>query len=380
MKIDAVVIGSGFSGSVIANLLATRDNKRVLVVEKSNHVGGNCYDYRDKNSIIIHKYGPHLFHTDYKDVVDFLEQFGELEPYQHRVLGFIDGKYLPLPFNLNSIYELFSPELARKLEKKLLKNFAYGARVPILELLESDDEDLKFLAEFVYEKVFLNYTMKQWGVKPDEIDKSVTARVPIVVSRDDRYFHDKYQFVPKEGYTQIIQNMLNHPNIKLMLQTNYHDICELKDDNFYLFGKKFDGKVIYTGGLDELFEYEFGELPYRSLNLVFQEKDVQFYQKASVVNYPNSYDFTRITEFKHIHPAHSNKSIILKEYPQEHKTDENIPYYPILVDENLKKYEKYKEKAKSIKNLIILGRLAEYRYYDMDDVIKKAFEMYKHKL
>ena len=376
---DYIVIGAGFAGSVIAERIANVLNKKVLIIEKRNHVGGNCYDYKDENGIIVHKYGPHLFHTDYKAVFDYLSNFTDWNIYHHKVLAFIDGKKVPTPFNLNTIEQLFPQALAQKLQEKLLKKYKYGSKVPILELKKEEDKDLKFLADFIYEKVFKNYTAKQWGMRPEDIDLEVTARVPVYISRDNRYFTDKYQAIPKEGYTKIFERMLNHPNIKLMLNTDFKEVLgiDLKSKKIYFFGQEFKGKVIFTGMIDELFNYKFGELPYRSLNLKFETLDVEYFQEAPVVNYPNDYDFTRITEFKHIHPAKTEKTVILKEYPKSYKAGKDIPYYPIFTQENREKHNEYKELAEKFDNLILVGRLAEYRYYDMDDVIKRALEVFE---
>lgn len=378
--INYIVVGAGLAGSVIAERIATQLNKKVLVIEKRNHIGGNCYDYRDENNIIVHKYGPHLFHTNNKEVVDYLSNFTEWQIYNHEVLAFIDGKKVPLPFNLNTLYELLPETKARKLEEKLLSKFGYGSRVPILKLKKTEDSDLKFLANFIYKKVFLNYTIKQWGIKPEEIDEKVTARVPVVIGKDNRYFSDKYQMVPKKGYTEMIKNMLSHRNIKLMLNTDFKEICQIKGTDFYILGTKFEGKIIYTGPIDELFDHKFGELPYRSIKMEFQTLDHEFFQEKATVNYPNDYDFTRITEFKHIHPVKTERTTILKEYPESYRRGKNEPYYPIFTNENLRKYEKNVECAKQFHNLVLVGRLAEYRYYDMDDVVARALEVFKEKV
>jgi UDP-galactopyranose mutase len=226
-----IIIGAGFSGSVIAERIANVLNQKVLIIEKRNHIGGNCYDYKDENNIIIHKYGPHLFHTDYKDVFDYLSNFTEWQLYHHKVLAFIDGKKVPIPFNLNTLYEVFPKTLAEKLETKLLNKYHYSSKIPILDLLKEEDNDLKFLANFIYEKVFKNYTAKQWGLKPEDIDPQVTARVPIYIGRDNRYFTDKYQAIPKEGYTKIFERILNHPNIKIMLNTDFKELINIDYEN-----------------------------------------------------------------------------------------------------------------------------------------------------
>ncbi len=377
-----IVVGSGFAGSVIAERIANVLNQKVLIIEKRNHIGGNCYDYRDENNIIVHKYGPHLFHTDYKEVFDYLSDFTDWHIYYHKVLAFVDGKKIPLPFNLNSIYEVFPQELAKRLEVRLIEKYGYGTKIPILELLKEEDQDLKFLANYVYEKIYKNYTMKQWGLKPEEISPQVTARVPIYVSRDNRYFTDKYQVIPKDGYTKIFERMLNHPNIKIMLNTDFKEVISIDFENkkVYFLGQEFKGKLIFTGMIDELFNFKYGFLPYRSLDLRFETIEQEYYQEAPVVNYPNDYDFTRITEFKHIHPVKSDKTTILKEYPKAYRPNVDIPYYPVFTKENQELYNKYKEEADKFENLVLVGRLAEYRYYDMDDVVKRALEVFEERI
>lgn len=378
---DYIIVGSGFAGSVIAERIANILNKKVLIIEKRNHIGGNCYDYKDENGIIVHKYGPHLFHTEHKEVFDYLSNFTDWHIYHHKVLAFIDGKKVPIPFNFNTMKMLFPVSLAQKLQEKLLQRYEYGSKIPILELKKEEDKDLKFLANFVYEKVFKNYTAKQWGLKPEDINSEVTARVPIFIGKDNRYFNDKYQAVPKEGYAKIFERILNHPNIKLMLNTNYKEVItiDFETRKIYFFGQEFKGKLIFTGMIDELFEYKFGKLPYRTLDLKFETVDKEYFQELTTVNYPNDYDFTRITEFKHIHPIKSKKTTILKEYPREHR-ENDIPYYPVFTSESRKSYEKYKEYSQKFENIILAGRLAEYRYYDMDDIVKRALEVFEERV
>lgn len=377
---DYVIVGAGYAGAVMAERIATQLNKRVLIIEKRNHTAGNCYDLKDENNILIHKYGPHLLHTNNKKVFNYLSQFTKWDIYNHEVLAMIDGKKVPIPFNINTLYEVFPDTLAKKLEDKLLQEFDYNSKVPILELKKSTDKDLQFLAEFVYEKIFVHYTAKQWGMKPEDMDGAVTARVPIFVGRDNRYFNDTYQIVPSNGYTKLFENMLNHKNIKIMTNTDFKEVCKITENGFELMDSKFKGKIIYTGQIDELFDYKFGDLPYRSVDMQFESIDKEYYQESGTVNYPNNYDFTRITEFKHIHPTKSDKTTILKEYPQEYIKDTNTPYYPIFTDENQERYSEYLEYSKKFDNLILLGRLAEYKYYDMDDMVERVLEVFEKEI
>jgi len=375
--VDYIVVGAGFSGSVIAHKLAVEQNKKVLIIEKRNHIGGNCYDFTDENGINIHKYGPHLFHTDNKEVYGFLSQFTEFKPYEHIVLAYIEGKNVNIPFNFNTLYQLFPEERAKQFKVVLLEYFSLNQKVPILELKKINDEALQFLANYIYEKMFVNYTAKQWGVKPEEIDSAVTARVPIFIGNDNRYFHDTYQAVPKEGYTKIFKKMLDYQNIEIVLNTAFEDLCNIENNKIYYKGSEFKGKIIYTGPIDELFSYQYGVLEYRSIDLQFETVEQEFFQEAAVVNYPNDHKYTRITEFKHIHPVKTFKTTILKEYPQAFIPGENVAYYPVFTEENQKRYEAYSKLVSKIDNLILVGRLAEFKYYDMDDVVERALEVYK---
>ena len=360
-----LVVGSGFSGAVIANLIATKLNEKVLVIDKKDHIAGNSYDYRDKNGIMIHKYGSHIFHTSNEKVWEFLRQFGDFNQYMHKVYAIIDGIETTIPFNFNTLYDVFPYTLAERLEKKLLEKFEYNKKVPILEFQKQEDEDLKFLANYVYEKVFLHYTTKQWGVSPKDVDGAVTARVPVYLSKDDRYFQDKYQGIPLEGYTKLVENMLNHPNIEVRLNTDFKDITGEYD------------RIFYTGAIDEYFNYEFGQLTYRSVNFKFEEYDREYYQNNSVVNYPCNYDFTRIREYKHYLNDYSERTVIAKEYSEFFELGKNERYYPIPNEDNAKLYEKYAQKAKTLKNTYFLGRLGDYKYYDIDKAVLRAIELFE---
>lgn len=276
---------------------------------------------------------------------------------------------------------MFPKHLADKLEQKLIEKYGYNQKVPILKLREQDDEDLRFLAEFIYEKVFLGYTLKQWGISPEELDPTVTGRVPVYISRDDRYFQDPFQGMPKHGYTKLFENMLDHPNIKVMLNTDYKEVLEVdfETGELKLFNQPFKGKVVYTGPIDYFFNYKHGELPYRSLNFLFENYNQEKYQDAGTVNYPNDYNFTRATEFKYLTNQKSATTTIVKEFSQEHVPGKNTPYYPIKNDDNFNKYRDYRNESKKFDNLIFVGRLAEYQYYDMDMVVAKALKVFGEK-
>jgi len=382
---DFVIVGAGLSGAVMAERIARVMDRRVLVIEKRPHIGGNIYDRYDEQGVLIHQYGPHIFHTKLKHVWDYLSRFTDWRLYHHRVLGHIDGRLVPIPFNLNALHQLLPGGLAGRLEDKLVRAFGYPAKVPILKLRETDDEDLKWLASFVYEKVFLHYTTKQWGMKPEELDPSVTGRVPVSVSKDDRYFQDAYQGMPAAGYTVMIGRMLDHSNIKLLLNTDYREVLETDwtDGTMRLFGQPFEGKLIFTGKIDELFGYEFGELPYRSLRFEFETVRREQYQPVGTVNYPDGYDFTRITEFKHLTGQKHPYTTLVREYPQPYEKDtpgKDIPYYPIPRPENQERYKQYLRKAQRFDRLILLGRLAEYTYYDMDACVAKALKVFEQQV
>jgi len=329
----------------------------------------------------VHRYGPHLFHTSNEKAFSYLGRFTEWHEYEHRVLAVVDGRQVPVPFNLNSLAMLFPPSMAESLEKKLVDRFGFGVKVPILQLRRTDDPELKMLADFVYEKIFVNYTVKQWGCRPEEIAPEVMERVPVFVSRDDRYFQDTCQAVPKHGYTRMFQNLLDHPDIHPLLNTDYKDVVtvDTSSGDIRLFGSPFAGELIFTGMIDELFAFRFGRLPYRTLDFSFESLEREYFQKAAVVNYPNNYDFTRITEFKRIHGQKLKHTTILREYPRDYngvEQETDTPCYPVFKQENQARYEKYLQTAAGFPRLTLVGRLAEYRYYDMDDIVVRALDVF----
>jgi len=297
--------------------------------------------------------------------MDFLNIYSDFCVYMHEVVGLVDGIEAHIPFNFNTLYQVFPKTYAQKLEEKLLKTFEFNKKVPILEFQKQDDEDLKFLAEYVYEKIFLNYTTKQWGLSPKEVDGAVTARVPVYLSKDNRYFQDKYQGIPIKGYSKLIEKMLNQPRLEVRLNTDFKDINE-----------KFD-RIFYTGSIDEYFDYKFGLLPYRSVNFKFETYEREFFQSHPCVNYPNNFDFTRIHEYKHYLKEKSQKTVIAKEYSEFFELGKNERYYPIQSEKNQALYDKYLIAAKELKNVYFLGRLGDYKYYNMDMAVLRAIELWE---
>jgi UDP-galactopyranose mutase len=368
MTVDWLIVGAGYSGCILAERLASQLDQKVLLVDRRDHWGGNAYDFHDAHGVLVHQYGPHIFHTNSKKVWDYLSRFTEWRPYCHHVLGVIEGRKVPLPFNLNSLRAVFPEKYADCLERALLQNHPYGARVPILKLLENDNPELRFLAKFVYDNVFSGYTIKQWEYKPEELDRSVTGRVPIAISRDDRYFQDTYQAMPALGYTAMFRRMLSHRNIRMLLNTDYKDIA----------GEVKYRRMVYTGPIDSFFNYIHGPLPYRSLRFEFRTMDQEWFQEVGTVNYPNEYDFTRITEQKRITGQLLPKTTITVEYPQRHDPGLNEPYYPVPREENREAHERYIMEARQYNGSVIFaGRLAEYKYYNMDQAAAHALKVFE---
>lgn len=374
---DCIVVGAGIAGAAAARILAEDAGKKVLVLERRSHIGGNCYDEKDAHGILIHNYGPHIFHTSLEDVYAFLSRFTDWYAFGHEVVAKVGDKLIPVPFNLNTLHMVYDKEKADRLEQKLIAAYGEGSRVPIMKLRENEDPDIREIAQYVYENVFLKYTMKQWGQKPEEISPEVTGRVPVLVSYDNRYFQDKYQGVPKGGFTPMFERMLDHENIEVRTNTDCTKVLSFDGDKIFFDGEVFKGDVIYTGALDELFDCRFGRLPYRSLDFHFEHLDEDSFQGHSVVNYTVSEDYTRITEFKYLTgQKDTDGTTIVKEYPFAYTGAKGeIPYYAILNEENQALYEKYRALTDGMKNFHLLGRLAEYKYYNIDAMTKKAMEL-----
>lgn len=375
MNKQALVVGLGFAGAVVARSLADA-GFTVTAFEKRPNIAGNMFEYERSNGVRVHMYGPHIFHTDLKHVFNYVSSFSSFYPYSHRVLGMIDGVLVPIPYNFTSIDKHFSPSKAESLKRKLLSEYPQDSRVPVSDLLRHSDPEIAGLGGFVYDKVFKNYTAKQWGTPVEELDPAVLRRVPVVIGEDDRYFHDAIQMMPLMGYTELFDNMLRHPNIHAHLNSDALNRIRphVSSGKILLDGVPFQGPVCYTGSVDELFDYVLGSLPYRSLELHMEDHPVDLYQPASVVNYPNDEAFTRITEFKHMTlqdlPC---ATTIMKEYPMDYQPGGRlIPFYPIQSDRNKKLYQDYLALCEKYEDLFLCGRLAEYKYYNMDAVIDRA--------
>jgi UDP-galactopyranose mutase len=358
MMFDYLIVGAGYAGSVLAERLARGSNKRVLICDKRPHIAGNAYDRYDDAGLLIHQYGPHIFHTNSQVVFEYLSRFTQWRPYEHRVLGSVDGQLVPIPINLDTVNRLYGLSLTSfELE-------AFFAKVaePVDKVTTSEHVVVSKVGRELYEKFFRGYTRKQWGLDPSELDASVTARVPTRTNRDDRYFTDTYQAMPLHGYTRMFEKMLDHPNIKVLLRTDYREIV---DEIPYK-------EMIYTGPVDAFFDYVYGPLPYRSLEFKHETINSAQHQPVGTVNYPNEHAYTRITEFKHLTGQEHAKTSIVYEYPRA----EGDPYYPIPRPENAALYEKYRELAKCQAGVHFVGRLATYRYYNMDQVVAQALKLY----
>jgi UDP-galactopyranose mutase len=356
---DYLIVGAGLAGGVLAERLAAGAGKKVLVVDKRNHIGGNTFDYYNKEGILVHKYGPHIFHTNSKEVFQYLGNFTEWRPYEHRVLASVDGMLVPIPINLNTINTLYGLHLNSSEVDDFLKSKAEKKD----KIRTSEDAVVNKVGRELYEKFFKGYTRKQWNLDPSELDASVTSRIPTRNNRDDRYFTDTYQAIPLYGYTRMFNRMLNHPNIKVMLNTDYKEII-----NSISFRK-----LIYTGPIDYFYDYCYGKLPYRSLQFKFETLERPTFQATGTVNYPNEHPYTRITEFKYLTGQIHPKTSIVYEYPM----DEGDPYYPVPRPENAELYRKYQLLAASEKNVQFAGRLATYKYYNMDQVVAQALTLFK---
>ena len=358
-KFDFLIVGAGISGCVIAERLASQLNKKIIIVEKRNHIGGNIFDYYNKDGILVHKYGPHIFHTNHDDVWEYLSCFTDWDKYRHKVMAYINGTKVPFPINLTTVNTL----LHKNFNESELKNYYNSVRKKIKLIKNAKDEVVSQVGEFFYDKFYKNYSYKQWGVYPDKLLPEVTRRIPLNYDNDDYYFSDKYQGLPRGGYSKLMEQILNNKKIMVVLKTDYKQI--IKKINFI--------RLIYTGAIDYFLDYKYGALPYRSLRFVFKTINQEYFQEVAIVNYPNDHKFTRITEFKHLTMQRHSKTTIMREYP----IAKGEPYYPVPTEKSKNLYSIYRKETRKISNVYFIGRLAEYKYYNMDESVKKALNLFE---
>lgn len=375
MKNKVFIVGCGIVGSVIARYLAEERGMDVAVLERRSHIGGNIYDYTDEHGIRVHKYGPHIFHTENEKIFEYVCKYGEWEPY-HLVCGaVIDGICTPTAFNFKTIDLFYSETEAKNIKWHIKNKFGERKSATVVELLDCDDSVIRDYAQFLFDKDYRLYTAKQWGIVPEDIDKSVLKRVPIRFSYEEAYFSDRFQYMPKDGYTKFVQNILHHPNIKVHLNIDALEHIKIYDNKLFFDQVEMNDPVIYTGPIDELFRFENGHLPYRSLKFEWKYEEKDSFQELPVVAYPQAKGFTRITEYKKLPVQQAKGTTYAVEYPLQYNASDvrMEPYYPILTEESQQAYHKYRQNVRGIKNLYCCGRLADFKYYDMDKAIESAF-------
>lgn len=379
LGIDTLIVGCGFCGSVIARLLA-EEGKRVLVIDRRNHIGGNMYDRVDSNGIMVQQYGPHIFHTNNKKVIKFLTSYGKWNPYKLKYMVNINGDLFSMPFNYSMIDYKYDKEQSTLLKYKLKCLFPNEESVSIVDLLQCDEPIVRSFAQYLFEEDYLPYTSKQWGIPPEEIDISVLNRVPFLLSYRDYYTDDRFECLPDRGYTAFFQRLLDHPLITIKLETKSSVLISITDNRLFIHGKRSEIPVIYTGAVDELLDYKFGILPYRSIRFEYETKFTRSYQPEAIVAYPKAIGYTRITEYRKLpYQEAGDKSTIVREYPLEWKPNNaqvNEPYYPVLTKESQNLYQMYQEELNKIPNLYLCGRLADFKYYNMDAAIERAMYVF----
>lgn len=377
-----IVVGAGFSGSILARKIAEELDKKVTVIERRNHIGGNAYDEYDEHGILIQKYGPHYLNTNKYFIIEYLSQYAELFPHCAKLLSYIDGKYVRLPFNFETVQQLVGAENSERLLNKLRKEFSGRDRVPVLELVNHSDEEISSYGNLLFDKAYKTYTSKMWGIGVDKIDKYVLERVPMAMGYDERYLNKDFQYLPVKGFTEIFRNMLDHPNIEVQLNTDALAHISFDENNGVVF---YDGEpielLVFTGQVDELFECKYGALPYRSLNIEYKYEKKDGILPCEIISYPQADGYTRSTEYRKLmlDDSKADGSVVATEYPLQYDRNSsvgNTPYYPVVTDESNKMYEKYLNELSKYKNIVLCGRLAEFRYYNMDICIEHALEKF----
>lgn len=368
MRYDWVVVGAGLTGATLAERLARALDQRVLVVDRRPHVAGNAHDVVDEHGLLLHRYGAHIFHTQSARVWHYLSRFTDWRPYRHRVLGEVDGALVPIPFNLTTLRTLVPADRAAPMERQLVDLVGAGKRIPVLKLLDHPDPHLRELGEFVYDRIFAAYSAKQWGCRPEELDRAVTGRVPVVVSTENTYFNDAYQGIPVDGYTAMVDRMLDHRRITIAVGTDYTAVADRAD------------RVAFTGPIDELLGHRFGPLPYRSLRFETVYHEQEYAQPVAVLNYPDDRPSTRSLEHKHLTGQHHPGTVVTWEYPQEHVPGRTEPYYPLPTAASREAYKAYRSLAEADSRFLFAGRLADYRYYNMDQAVNRALVLFRERL
>lgn len=378
---NIVVVGTGFSGAVIARRIAEELSLPVTVLEKRGHIGGNMYDETDEHGILVQKYGPHVVVTNRWNVIEYLSRYGEMFKHTVKELSFIDGQYVRLPFNFESVQQLIGCDKAERLIAKLRKEYAGRDRVPVLELANSADEDIAAFGTLLFEKSYRTYCAKQWDVPVDSLDKTIMDRVPMAMSYDERYMNKDFQYMPKDGFTALFRKMLDHPNITVQVNTDALDVLTLDGEKKRV---TYEGRpvdvLVFTGPVDELFGVKYGELPYRSLDIRYEWFDQEQVYPEKIISFPQADGYTRKTEYKFMMYDNSDAvgSTVATEYPTAYvKGGGNAPFYPVITEETKARYERYRQEAESYGNIFLCGRLAEFKYYNMDDCILHAFDVFE---
>lgn len=382
MEYDYIVVGAGLSGGILARKLAENNDKKVLIVERRNHVAGNTYDFIDEHGIKTQKYGPHVLHTNNDEVYKFICNFCKPINYRTKCEAVINNICTPSPFNFKTIDQFYNKEDAENLKNKLLSYYSNRPSVTVVEMLNSEDNDIKAFAQFLFDNDYKLYTAKQWNLNPNEIDPSVLKRVPIVLSYGDTYFYDKYEFMPSEGFTKMFNNIINYPGIDVKLGIDALDYLKINEEEKVVEWNDQKVNIIYTGAIDELFNYKFGVLPYRSLHFEYKNLKQDSFQNVAIVAYPQVEGYTRITEYTKMPYQDCNGwTNAVYEYPKVYDKNAKVgsePYYPVLTKDSQITFDKYKTFAGEFENLVLCGRLADFKYYNMDQVILRALELYKN--